>query len=106
MSGKHRPGLPVYAMSFFGRIADLIDKEPLQKRDMEIKGLLTSIGIEKGQPFKPTGKVKKALEQAAIDGYAYLEYMFENSGRLFRYYGPAQGFFGRSFGLPAIEKIE
>jgi len=40
-------------------------------------GMLASIGLEKGKPFVPKGKVKKALEQAAEDGYAYLEYLFE-----------------------------
>jgi hypothetical protein len=80
MSGKHLPGLPTYDMSFFYRIVELLDEEPLLKRDMVMGGMLASIGIEKGKPFAPAGKLKSALEKAAGDGYAYLEYMFETPG--------------------------
>jgi hypothetical protein len=80
MSGKHLPGLPDYDMSFFHRIAELLDEEPPLKSDMVMGGMLASIGIEKGKPFEPKGKVNKALERAAQDGYAYLEYMFETPG--------------------------
>jgi len=88
MAGKHLPGLPVYDMTFFRRIAQLLNEEPLQKSDMVMGGMLASIGIEKGKPFKPKGKVKKALEQAAKDGYAYLEYMFETPGYSMERYWP------------------
>lgn len=88
MSGKHLPGLPVYDISFFSRIADLLDEEPLLEKDLLMGGMLASIGIEKGKPFKPQGKVKQALEQAAKDGYGYLEYMFENPGYSMERYWP------------------
>jgi len=88
MAGKHLPGLPAYDMSFFRKITQLLDEEPLQKSDMVMGGMLASIGIEKGKPFKPRGKVKKALEQAAKDGYDYLEYMFETPGYSMERYWP------------------
>jgi hypothetical protein len=94
MSGKHLPGLPVYDMSFFRRIAGLLDEEPLLKRDMVMGGMLASIGIEKGKPFAPKGKVKKALERAANDGYAYLEYMFETPGYSMERYWPDRQWMG------------
>jgi len=94
MSGKHLPGLPVYDMTFFRRIAELLNEEPLQKSDMVMGGMLASIGIEKGKPFKPKGKVKKALEQAAKDGYAYLEYMFETPGYSMERYWPDRQWMG------------
>jgi len=80
MAGKHLPTLPEYNFSYFNRIKELIDPEPLQKRDMVMGGMLASIGIEKNKPFIPNGKIKKALEEAIADGYNYLEFMFENSG--------------------------
>lgn len=80
ISGKHVPTLPVYDFGFFGRIVELLNNEPLLQKDKVMGGMLASIGIEKGRPFAPTGKVKKALEQAVKDGYAYLEYMFETPG--------------------------
>jgi len=80
MAGKHLPTLPEYNFNYFNRIKELIDTEPLQKRDMVMGGMLASIGIEKNKPFTPNSKVKEALEKAAADGYGYLEYMFENPG--------------------------
>jgi hypothetical protein len=80
MAGKRIPTLPVYDLSFFENIAKLLNDEPLLERDKVMGGMLASIGIEKGKPFAPKGKVKQALEKAAKDGFAYLEYMFETPG--------------------------
>ena len=88
MAGKHLPTLPVYDLSFFSKIAELINEEPLLEKDKVMGGMLASIGIEKGKPFAPKGKVKKALEQAAEDGYAYLEHMFETPGYSMDRYWP------------------
>jgi hypothetical protein len=79
-AGKHLPTLPVYDLSFFEKVTELLNEEPLLDRDKVMGGMLASIGIEKGRPFAPRGKTKKALEQAAKDGRAYLEYMFETPG--------------------------
>ncbi len=94
ISGKHLPTLPVYDMSFFRRIAELLDEEPLLTKDMVMGGMLASIGIEKGKPFAPKGKVKKALERATEDGYAYLEYMFETPGYSMELYWPDRQWMG------------
>ena len=80
MADKRIPTLPVYDLSFFENIAELMNNEPLLERDKVMGGMLASIGIEKGKPFEPKGKVKQALENAAKDGFAYLEYMFETPG--------------------------
>jgi hypothetical protein len=61
---------------------------------MVMGGMLASIGIEKGKPFAPKGKVKKALEQAAEDGYAYLGYMFETPGYSMERYWPDRQWMG------------
>ena len=42
-----------------------VQAEPSQSQDPEILGLLQSIGIKKGLPFKPDARMKKILEQAA-----------------------------------------
>lgn len=80
MAGKHLPTLPTYDMSFFRTVAELMNHEPLLERDKVMGGMLASIGIEKDKPFTPDGTIKKALEQAAKDGFDYLEYMFETTG--------------------------
>jgi hypothetical protein len=80
MAGRHIPTLPVYDLGYFEKIAELLTNEPLLERDKVMGGMLASIGIRKGAPFSPEGKVKKALKVAAKDGFAYLEYMFETPG--------------------------
>jgi len=87
-AGSHVPTLPVYDLSFFKQIAKLLNDEPLLERDKVMGGMLASIGIEKGKPFAPKGKVKQALEKAAKDGFAYLEYMFETPGYSHEIYWP------------------
>ena len=88
MAGKHLPTLPVYDIGFFEDLAKLLDEEPLLEKDKVMGGMLASIGIERGKSFEPKGKVKQALEQAAKDGYAYLEYMFETPGFSMERYWP------------------
>ncbi|RCV65856.1 hypothetical protein C5S53_01640, partial [Methanophagales archaeon] len=80
MADKRIPTLPVYDLSFFADISELLNEEPLLERDKVMGGMLASIDIEKGKPFAPEGKVKQALEKAAKDGFAYLEYTFETPG--------------------------
>ena len=88
IAGKHLPTLPVYDLNFFENIAELVNEEPLLERDKVMGGMLASIGIEKGKSFAPAGKVKQALEQAAHDGFAYLEYTFETPGFSHEIYWP------------------
>lgn len=80
ISGKHLPTLPTYDIDFFVKIDQLIQNEPFLERDKVMGGLLSSFGIEKGTTFKPNPALKKALSEAAKDGYAYLEHMFETPG--------------------------
>ncbi len=94
MAGKHLPTLPVYDLSFFEKITELLNAEPLLERDKVMGGMLASLGIEKGKPFAPEGKLKQALQQAAKDGYAYLEYMFETPGYSNEIYWPDRQWLG------------
>ena len=80
ISGKHLPTLPTYDFDFFVKIDKLIQDEPLLERDKVMGGMLTSLGIQKGMAFKPDLALKKVLNEAAKDGYAYLEYLFETPG--------------------------
>lgn len=80
IAGKHVPTLPDYDLSLFAGLSQLLNEEPLLEKDKVMGGMLASIGIERGVPFKPEGKIKRALTQAAEDGYGYLEYMFEEPG--------------------------
>ena len=50
MSGKHLPTLPAYDLSFFVKIGELLNEEPLLERDKVMAGMLASIGLERGKP--------------------------------------------------------
>lgn len=44
-------------------------------------GMLMSLGIERGKPFKPDETTRKAMRQAAIDAWFYLQHWFDNFPR-------------------------
>jgi len=94
MADKRIPTLPVYDLSFFKNITKILNDEPILERDKVMGGMLASIGIEKGKPFAPKGKVKQALEKAAKDGFAYLEYTFETPGYSHEIYWPDRQWLG------------
>jgi len=50
--------------SFFEHLNETIQKEPLEMLDPETRGLLASIGIEKGKPFAPDARMKRILTYA------------------------------------------
>jgi hypothetical protein len=94
MADQHLPTLPKYDLSFFSSITDLLNEEPLLERDKVMGGMLASIGIEKGKPFAPEGKIEQALRLAAKDGYAYLEHTFESPGYSHELYWPDRQWLG------------
>jgi hypothetical protein len=55
---------------FFEVLARIVQKEPVREKDRVMLGTLTSLGIEKGKPFKPDGRTRKILETAAKTGNA------------------------------------
>lgn len=85
---KHLPTLPEYDLSYFEDILAMLDEEPLLERDKVMGGMLASIGIEKGRPFQPTGKVRAALEKAVVDGKDYFDFLFTTPGLAWERYWP------------------
>ena len=73
--------LPQYDLSYFEDLATAINEEPVQARDLAMMGMLSSIGIRKGQPFKPDAETAKALDQASKDGYAQMQHYFVTPGK-------------------------
>lgn len=80
--------LPVYDTSYFEALARIVDEEPLQERDAAMIGLLASIGIRKGAPFLPEGRLARALELAVKDGRRQMEHYFETPGLAMAPYRP------------------
>lgn len=72
------PTLPFYDERHFEDLHAVMSVEPVQEQDKVMMGMLSSLGIEHGKPFAPDQKTKKALRQAAIDAWYYLQYWFDN----------------------------
>jgi len=53
---------------YWEEVNQTIQTEPATGLDPEIRGLLASIGIEKGKPFNPDARMKKILTEAAKVG--------------------------------------
>ncbi|MES2153380.1 MAG: DUF1214 domain-containing protein [Pseudomonadota bacterium] len=65
--------LPRYDLRYFQDLHDVVSVEPVKARDKVMMGMLASIGIERGKPFAPQGKVKAAMERAIVDAYFYMQ---------------------------------
>ncbi len=53
---------------FYEHVNDVIHEEPLDMIDAETRGLLASIGIEKGKEFNPDERMKRILSDAVAIG--------------------------------------
>ena len=52
--------------TYFETLSRFINAEYVDPEDMYMRGMLASIGIEKGKPFNPDSKTKELLNKAAI----------------------------------------
>ncbi|VVD75629.1 signal peptide protein [Pandoraea pneumonica] len=55
---------------FFKELDHVIQKEPVDFIDPELRGLVASIGIRKGKPFAPDARMTKTLTEAVAVGNA------------------------------------
>jgi hypothetical protein len=67
-SGKYFNTVGGTDYSFYEDVNELVQEEPVEASDPETLGLLATIGIEKGKPFKPDARMKKILTEAAAVG--------------------------------------
>jgi hypothetical protein len=51
--------------SYFDMLARFVDEETVDPTDMDWRGMMAAIGIEKGKPFQPTPRERALLEKAA-----------------------------------------
>ncbi len=65
VSGKFNNTIHRMDFGFWEEVNEAIQAEPLEGLDPEIRGLLASIGIEKGKEFNPDVRMKKILADAA-----------------------------------------
>ena len=57
-------------MTYWERLAEMIDKEPVFERDRFFTAMLRPLGIEKGKPFAPDDRQQRILEEAVFVGEA------------------------------------
>jgi hypothetical protein len=69
-SGVQVNTIPPNDFSYWTLVDDLIQREPVGSGDPELVGLLASVGIVTGKPFKPDARMRQILEQAVIVGNA------------------------------------
>ncbi|GAB4065388.1 DUF1254 domain-containing protein [Ancylobacter sonchi] len=75
------PTLPFYDGRHFEDMHAILSVEPVREQDKVMMGMLTSLGIQKGKPFTPDATAKRAMEQAAVDAWFYLQQWFDNMPR-------------------------
>ena len=64
--------LPIYDERWFEELYAIVSVEEVFPRDKVIMGMLASLGIQKGKPYNPDAKTKRAMRQAVIDAYHYM----------------------------------
>ena len=75
----------------FEEINEVVQAEPAEGQNPELLGLLASIGIKKGQPFKPDARMKKILTEAADVGAATVRTLAARPRDASFYYYPGEG---------------
>jgi len=81
--------LPISDASAFDQLKKLLDSEGANLADSDWLGMLATLGIVKGQPFKPDAATRTILDRAAKTGYKMSRVVgFEEAvaGRSFRAY--------------------
>ena len=88
-------------LSFFEELHAVIDREPIEMLEPQLRGIFASVGIQKGKPFAPDVRMKKLLTRAAEVANATARTMFwyERDESAFLYEGShwKRGFVGGSY---------
>ena len=63
-------GVPPRGMEYWRRLDEVIQREPIEPRDVFFHAMLRPLGLEKGKPFKPSARQRKILADAALVGEA------------------------------------
>ena len=71
MTGVYYNTIPPNDFSYFERLNEVIQNEPIDFIDPEVRGTIAAIGIVKGKPFNPDARLKQLLTEAAAIGSAY-----------------------------------
>ncbi len=78
---KSYDSLPYYNYTYFQDINDFVQGNPIRPQDKVMVSLLKDLGIEKGKPFEPTDRQKKAMEEGLLLAYASMQKFFVAPGK-------------------------
>jgi hypothetical protein len=73
--------LPYYNFTYFQDINDYVQNNPIRPQDKVMVSLLKDLGIEKGKPFEPTERQKKAMNEGLELAYASMQNFFVSPGK-------------------------
>jgi hypothetical protein len=73
---KHVHAIMDFDASYFDNLHQILQQEFIEEKDIAILGLADSIGIRKGDAFKPDDKAKRILDSAAKEAHQYLMHLF------------------------------
>lgn len=71
-------GLPRYDEHYFDDVYQIFSVEPVREDDKAMMGMLASLGIQQGKPYTPDATAKRAMRQAAVDVWYYIQDYFDN----------------------------
>ncbi|MEW6996982.1 DUF1254 domain-containing protein [Colwelliaceae bacterium BS250] len=86
MSGVDMAGDIRRDARYFDELAEFINYEAVSEKDMVMRGMLESIGIEKGKPFNPNKKDRALFDKAAKVAFkmaASQSYLTDESTRIY-----------------------
>jgi hypothetical protein len=63
-------GVPPRGMEYWQRLDEVIQREPIEPRDVFFHAMLRPLGLEKGRPFAPDARQAKILTEASLVGEA------------------------------------
>jgi len=69
-SGKSFNTIHANDEHFFTELKNVLDKEPISFIDPELRGLMSSIGIQKNKPFAPDERMQKLMKDGVAIGNA------------------------------------
>jgi hypothetical protein len=86
---------------FYEELYAVVDREPIEMLEPQLRGLFAAIGIQKGKPFAPDARMKKVLTRAAevANATARTIFWYERDKSAFLYEGSnwKRGFVGDSY---------
>jgi hypothetical protein len=71
--GRQWSQVPPRGMAYWERLADIINREPVEERDREMMAFLRGLGIGKDKPFSPDDRQKRILADGAQVGELFAQ---------------------------------